>query len=153
MAGSIYLDSGLSLDAVWRVYYRFNLKNTLISHLKLWIWNRMMREEIDQFSSHVPKSPIRYWSWVNCFFTLYICLGNQVLFLSWVISVAHAKFVQGIAWAWTRDYQIWLFIRLILFICFSVFHTYFPQGIAWTWTRDCQVWQTRKAGGWKEGEG
>ena len=23
VAGSIYLDSGLSLDAVWRVYYRF----------------------------------------------------------------------------------------------------------------------------------
>jgi len=41
VAGSIYLDSGLSLDAVWKVYYR------------------MMREEIDQFSSHVPKSPIR----------------------------------------------------------------------------------------------
>ena len=41
VAGSIYLDSGLSLDAVWQVYYR------------------MMREEIDQFSSHVPKSPIR----------------------------------------------------------------------------------------------
>jgi len=41
VAGSIYLDSGLSLDAVWKVYYR------------------MMRDEIDQFSSHVPKSPIR----------------------------------------------------------------------------------------------
>jgi endoribonuclease Dicer len=41
VAGSIFLDSGLSLDAVWRVYYR------------------MMREEIDQFTSHVPKSPIR----------------------------------------------------------------------------------------------
>ena len=24
VAGSIYLDSGLSLDAVWRVYYRFS---------------------------------------------------------------------------------------------------------------------------------
>ena len=34
VAGSIYLDSGLSLDAVWRVYYRFNLKINLISHLK-----------------------------------------------------------------------------------------------------------------------
>ena len=41
VAGSIFLDSGLSLDAVWTVYYR------------------MMREEIDQFSAHVPKSPIR----------------------------------------------------------------------------------------------
>jgi len=41
VAGSIFLDSGLSLDAVWKVYYR------------------MMREEIEQFSSHVPKSPIR----------------------------------------------------------------------------------------------
>merc|ERR1719400_227560 len=41
VAGAIYLDSGLSLDAVWKVYYR------------------MMRDEIDQFSSHVPKSPIR----------------------------------------------------------------------------------------------
>jgi len=41
VAGSIYLDSGLSLDAVWTVYFR------------------MMKDEIEQFSSHVPKSPIR----------------------------------------------------------------------------------------------
>ena len=27
VAGSIYLDSGLSLDAVWRVYYRFIWRN------------------------------------------------------------------------------------------------------------------------------
>jgi len=41
VAGSIFLDSGLSLDAVWKVYFR------------------MMKDEIEQFSSHVPKSPIR----------------------------------------------------------------------------------------------
>ena len=31
VAGSIYLDSGLSLDAVWRVYYRFNFSEMLSS--------------------------------------------------------------------------------------------------------------------------
>ncbi|XP_060537444.1 endoribonuclease Dcr-1 [Cylas formicarius] len=41
VAGAIYLDSGMSLDAVWRVYYR------------------MMKAEIEQFSNKVPKSPIR----------------------------------------------------------------------------------------------
>lgn len=41
VAGAIYLDSGLSLDVVWSVYYP------------------MMKEEIDRFSQNVPKSPIR----------------------------------------------------------------------------------------------
>ncbi|KAG9509225.1 Endoribonuclease Dicer, partial [Fragariocoptes setiger] len=41
VAGAIYLDSGMSLDTVWRVYFQ------------------MMRPEIDYFSCHVPKSPIR----------------------------------------------------------------------------------------------
>ncbi|PSN49931.1 Endoribonuclease Dcr-1 [Blattella germanica] len=41
VAGAIFLDSGMSLDAVWRVYYR------------------MMKSEIEQFSTNVPKSPIR----------------------------------------------------------------------------------------------
>ncbi|XP_054153057.1 endoribonuclease Dicer-like [Oppia nitens] len=41
VAGAIYLDSGMSLDAVWKVYYK------------------MMKPEIVYFSSHVPKSPIR----------------------------------------------------------------------------------------------
>ncbi|KAB0798298.1 hypothetical protein PPYR_09291 [Photinus pyralis] len=41
VAGAIFLDSGMSLDAVWRVYYR------------------MMKNEIEKFSDHVPKSPIR----------------------------------------------------------------------------------------------
>ncbi|KAG5899464.1 hypothetical protein JTB14_015317 [Gonioctena quinquepunctata] len=41
VAGAIFLDSGMSLDAVWRVYYR------------------MMKGEIEQFSNRVPKSPIR----------------------------------------------------------------------------------------------
>ncbi len=41
VAGAIYLDSGLSLDAVWSVYHP------------------MMREEIETFSRSVPKSPIR----------------------------------------------------------------------------------------------
>ncbi|QQP56859.1 Endoribonuclease Dicer1, partial [Caligus rogercresseyi] len=41
VAGAIFLDSGQSLDAVWAIYYR------------------MMRSEIEQFSSNVPKSPIR----------------------------------------------------------------------------------------------
>nr|WOZ50365.1 endoribonuclease Dcr 1-like protein [Sogatella furcifera] len=41
VAGAIFLDSGMSLDAVWMVYYH------------------MMKNEIDQFSTNVPKSPIR----------------------------------------------------------------------------------------------
>lgn len=41
VAGAIYLDSGRSLDAVWKVYYC------------------MMKNEIEQFSNRVPKSPIR----------------------------------------------------------------------------------------------
>lgn len=41
VAGAIFLDSGMSLDSVWRVYYR------------------MMHKEIEQFSTSVPKSPIR----------------------------------------------------------------------------------------------
>ncbi|KAJ8664854.1 hypothetical protein QAD02_006516 [Eretmocerus hayati] len=41
LAGAIYLDSDMSLDAVWRVYHR------------------IMQAEIELFSSHVPKSPIR----------------------------------------------------------------------------------------------
>ncbi|KAF6212369.1 hypothetical protein GE061_012891 [Apolygus lucorum] len=41
IAGAIFLDSNMSLDTVWQVYYR------------------MMRKEIEQFSTKVPKSPIR----------------------------------------------------------------------------------------------
>jgi len=41
VAGAIFLDSGMSLDCVWRVYYR------------------IMKAEIEQFSTRVPKSPIR----------------------------------------------------------------------------------------------
>ncbi|XP_063233868.1 endoribonuclease Dcr-1 isoform X2 [Bacillus rossius redtenbacheri] len=41
VAGAIFMDSGMSLDAVWRVYYF------------------MMKTEIEQFSTNVPKSPIR----------------------------------------------------------------------------------------------
>nr|XP_031838404.1 endoribonuclease Dcr-1 [Nomia melanderi] len=41
LAGAIYLDSGMSLDAVWGVYYA------------------IMRNEVEQFSTNVPKSPIR----------------------------------------------------------------------------------------------
>lgn len=41
VAGAIFLDSNMSLDAVWRVYYK------------------MMGPEIEQFSRSVPKSPIR----------------------------------------------------------------------------------------------
>ncbi|KAG8191987.1 hypothetical protein JTE90_002257 [Oedothorax gibbosus] len=41
VAGAIYLDSNMSLDTVWRVYYT------------------MMKPEIEYFSNHVPKSPIR----------------------------------------------------------------------------------------------
>uniref|UniRef100_T1GUG5 RNase III domain-containing protein n=1 Tax=Megaselia scalaris TaxID=36166 RepID=T1GUG5_MEGSC len=41
IAGAIYLDSGMSLDTVWRVY------------------SKMMKPEIEQFSNSVPKSPIR----------------------------------------------------------------------------------------------
>lgn len=41
IAGAIFLDSNMSLDAVWQVYFR------------------MMEPEIDAFSKCVPKSPIR----------------------------------------------------------------------------------------------
>lgn len=41
LAGAIYLDSGMSLDAVWSVYHA------------------IMKNEIEQFSTNVPKSPIR----------------------------------------------------------------------------------------------
>ncbi|KAH1023571.1 hypothetical protein HUJ04_012751 [Dendroctonus ponderosae] len=41
VAGAVFLDSGMSLDSVWKVYYR------------------MMKSEIEQFSNRVPKSPIR----------------------------------------------------------------------------------------------
>ncbi|XP_066598004.1 endoribonuclease Dcr-1 [Prorops nasuta] len=41
LAGAVYLDSGMSLDAVWSVYYA------------------IMKSEIEQFSTNVPKSPIR----------------------------------------------------------------------------------------------
>ncbi|XP_066152978.1 endoribonuclease Dcr-1 isoform X1 [Euwallacea fornicatus] len=41
VAGAIFLDSGMSLDNVWKVYYR------------------MMKLEIELFSNRVPKSPIR----------------------------------------------------------------------------------------------
>lgn len=41
VAGAIFLDSGMSLDAVWRVYYT------------------MMQNELTQFGNSVPKSPIR----------------------------------------------------------------------------------------------
>ena len=41
VAGAIFLDSDLSLDAVWRVYYR------------------MMHDSINLYSNNVPKSPIR----------------------------------------------------------------------------------------------
>lgn len=41
VAGAIYLDSDMSLDKVWQVYFR------------------MMKPEIEYFSSNVPKSPIR----------------------------------------------------------------------------------------------
>ncbi|OXU22125.1 hypothetical protein TSAR_000757 [Trichomalopsis sarcophagae] len=41
LAGAIYLDSNMSLDAVWAVYFE------------------IMKSEIEQFSANVPKSPIR----------------------------------------------------------------------------------------------
>lgn len=41
VAGAIYLDSGMSLETVWRVYYR------------------MMKPLIDKFSAKVPRSPVR----------------------------------------------------------------------------------------------
>ena len=37
VAGSIYLDSGLSLDAVWRVYYRFFFKEHNFSSANFYI--------------------------------------------------------------------------------------------------------------------
>ncbi|XP_064603433.1 endoribonuclease Dicer-like isoform X2 [Liolophura sinensis] len=41
VAGAIYLDSAMSLDTVWRVYYR------------------MMKPQIDQYLERIPKSPVR----------------------------------------------------------------------------------------------
>ncbi|CAL1533205.1 unnamed protein product, partial [Lymnaea stagnalis] len=41
VAGAIYLDSGMSLDTVWRVYYR------------------MMKPHIDKYLKSIPKSPVR----------------------------------------------------------------------------------------------
>ncbi|GFO41771.1 endoribonuclease dicer [Plakobranchus ocellatus] len=41
VAGAIYLDSGMSLDAVWTVYYR------------------MMKPHIDKYLKSIPKSPVR----------------------------------------------------------------------------------------------
>uniref|UniRef100_A0A8D8QUE6 ribonuclease III n=1 Tax=Cacopsylla melanoneura TaxID=428564 RepID=A0A8D8QUE6_9HEMI len=41
VAGAIYLDSGMSLDTVWKVYYE------------------IMKSEIERLSVNVPKSPIR----------------------------------------------------------------------------------------------
>ncbi|RUS80555.1 hypothetical protein EGW08_011695 [Elysia chlorotica] len=41
VAGAIYLDSGMSLDAVWKVYYR------------------MMKPHIDKYLKSIPKSPVR----------------------------------------------------------------------------------------------
>jgi endoribonuclease Dicer len=41
LAGAVYLDSGYSLDTVWRVFYR------------------LMKPELDHFAENVPKSAIR----------------------------------------------------------------------------------------------
>ncbi|XP_021568565.1 endoribonuclease Dicer [Carlito syrichta] len=41
LAGAVYMDSGMSLEAVWRVYYP------------------MMRPLIEKFSANVPRSPVR----------------------------------------------------------------------------------------------
>ncbi|CAG5135844.1 unnamed protein product, partial [Candidula unifasciata] len=41
VAGAIYLDSGMSLDTVWKVYYR------------------MMKPHIDKYLKSIPKSPVR----------------------------------------------------------------------------------------------
>ncbi|XP_013409876.1 LOW QUALITY PROTEIN: endoribonuclease Dicer-like [Lingula anatina] len=41
VAGAIYMDSDMSLDSVWRVYFR------------------MMKPQIDQFTAHIPRSPVR----------------------------------------------------------------------------------------------
>ena len=41
VAGAIFLDSGFSFDAVWRVYFR------------------MMQPLLERYSAKVPKSPVR----------------------------------------------------------------------------------------------
>lgn len=41
VAGAIYLDSGMSLDVVWKVYYR------------------IMKPQIDKYLKSIPKSPVR----------------------------------------------------------------------------------------------
>ena len=51
---------------------------------------RMMREEIDQFSSHVPKSPIR-------------CELRLIL----KFHIKKKTFAQGTAWIGARDCQVW----------------------------------------------
>jgi endoribonuclease Dicer len=41
LAGAVFIDCGMSLDTVWKVFYR------------------LMKNEIDMFSLNVPKSPVR----------------------------------------------------------------------------------------------
>ncbi|XP_052768714.1 endoribonuclease Dicer-like [Mya arenaria] len=41
VAGAVYLDSGMSLDTVWRVFYR------------------IMKPQIDKYLQNIPKSPVR----------------------------------------------------------------------------------------------
>jgi len=65
VAGAIYLDSHMSLDAVWKVYYRM-MRNeigiyiVLVFFLTLFSLNNIFyQHSIDEFSKNVPKSPIR----------------------------------------------------------------------------------------------
>lgn len=60
VAGAIYLDSGLSLDAVWKVYYSM-MKSEIGStgtyqHFNWSQWSLLFSE---QCSSNIPKSPVR----------------------------------------------------------------------------------------------
>lgn len=62
VAGAIYLDSGMSLDAVWRVYYGM-MKNEIGNKVRMNEKNisecNFFNRISDEFSRNVPKSPIR----------------------------------------------------------------------------------------------
>ena len=68
VAGAIYLDSGMSLDAVWKVFYPM-MKPEIGKFFRLLVFHYYcccftsiffkLTNNIEYFSSNVPKSPIR----------------------------------------------------------------------------------------------
>ena len=61
VAGAIFLDSGMSLDAGWKVYYKM-MKPEIGLSFDCHLFERYLNLYLlstEYFSSHVPKSPIR----------------------------------------------------------------------------------------------